>query len=67
MLAEPNCRKRDCVHFQGVRQDDEDEATERVVCVAFPDGIPEVIAYGNNLHLKPFPGDGGVLFEKAKI
>lgn len=66
MLTEPNCYKRDCVRFQGVRQDEEREETERSVCKAFPDGIPEVIAYGNNLHLKLFPGDGGVLFEKAK-
>ena len=66
MLAEPNCRKRGCKHFLGVKSDsDGDEMTERVVCRAFPNQIPSVIAYGDNKHLKPFRGDHGIQFEKG--
>jgi hypothetical protein len=55
MIAEPKCSKRECVHLIGVKQDDEDERTERNYCLAFPDGIPDEIAYGDNLHLQKFP------------
>ncbi|MFO7776003.1 MAG: hypothetical protein R6W89_09420 [Candidatus Hydrogenedentota bacterium] len=44
----------------------EDETTEVVVCKAFPDGIPHEIAYGDNEHLTPFPGDHGILYEKER-
>lgn len=64
MLTEPNCSKRGCLHFRGVSQPDGTEMTERVVCDAFPDGIPDEIAYGDNLHLKPFPGDHGIQFQE---
>jgi len=50
----------------GVKQDGEDEATERVVCDAFPGGIPDEIAYGEDLHLFPIKGDHGIVFEKAR-
>ena len=63
MLEEPKCSMRDCRWFLGVKQDDESEETERVVCEAFPDGIPAEIAYGDNPHLKPYPGDNGIQFE----
>ena len=63
-MTEPRCYKRNCVHFIGVKNDG-DETTERVVCKAFPDGIPDVIAYGKNLHQKPFKGDNGIQYEKA--
>ena len=62
MLREPECSKRECVHFQGVSEGDESE--QRCICTAFPDGIPDEIAYGANLHLTPFPGDHGIQFEK---
>lgn len=32
------------------------------ICDAFPDGIPEAIASGENDHSKPVQGDGGLLF-----
>jgi len=35
------------------------------VCAAFPDGIPNEIAYGKNKHAKPFPGDHGIQYEKG--
>ena len=52
MLAEPNCFTRKCKHFTGVDQPDGTEMTERVVCEAYPKGIPGDIAYGDDLHLK---------------
>lgn len=63
MLPEPQCLKRGCKHFIGVEQKGEDETTERVVCAAFPDGIPDDIAYGDNKHLTKVKGDHGIQFE----
>ena len=76
MLAEPRCFKRRCINFIGAR------GTKKIaemrstvdgiilVCKAYPlkdkKGIPHEIAYGNNLHLKPFKGDHNIQFEKAK-
>lgn len=65
MLAEPHCNMRACKHFVGVSQEDGTEMTEVVVCKAFPKGIPSEIAYGDNLHLAPFPGDHGIQFESS--
>jgi hypothetical protein len=64
MLAEPRCYTRRCRHFIGVSQPDGTELTERVICRAFPEGIPDEIAYGDNMHLKPYPGDNGLRFEQ---
>lgn len=50
MLAEPRCYARNCRHFGGVEQTDGTEQSERVVCPAFPNGIPDRIAYGDDLH-----------------
>ena len=61
MLQEPICYTRQCKYFIGVKQDNEEEETERVVCKAFPDGIPNEIAYGNNLHAKPLLSQGNNL------
>jgi hypothetical protein len=63
MLVEPNCSKRKCKHYRGVKSDS-DESTERVVCVAFPDRIPDEIAYGSEMHVSPYPGDNGVQYEQ---
>ena len=66
MLAEPNCSIRNCAHFIGVDQPDETEMTERVICAAFPEGIPDEIAYGDNRHLRVSPGQvGEFTYEKA--
>lgn len=54
MIAEPNCRKRNCVHYIGIINDG-DETTERPACRAFRDGIPDSIAYGTNKHLRKHP------------
>lgn len=63
MLSEPKCFTRGCKHFEGVKWGDGGEETERLVCAAFPDGIPVEIAYGNNDHTEPFEGDNGIQFE----
>lgn len=65
MLREPiPCSKKNCKHYQGVIQPDGTEATEVDACAAFPDGIPDEITTGKNMHLKPYPGDHGVQYEK---
>ena len=33
------------------------------ICSAFPNGIPEEIKQGKNLHIKPYPGDNEIQFE----
>lgn len=65
MIMEPKCWERGCKHFLGVKQPDGTEMTEFVYCEAFPEGIPNEIAYGNNLHTEPFPGDNGIRFEAS--
>jgi hypothetical protein len=65
MLETPACYKRECKYFIGVKQDDDSEETERVVCEAFPDGIPYKIAYDNHLHNKPLPEQKNkIIYEK---
>ena len=71
MLETPNCFLRGCVHFEGTGFEgadiaDDTEATERPVCKAFPDVIPNEISYGSDLHLEPVSGDGGVVFKEGK-
>jgi len=66
MLAEPNCYKRNCKHYIGIIQPDGTEMTETNACKAFPKGIPDEIAYGDNKHKKPYPGDNGIQFEAVK-
>jgi len=63
MLAVPECWNRECIHLIGVKQDNEDELTERHVCKAFPDGIPNEIVSGKNLHLEPYEGDHGIQYD----
>ena len=64
MINQPNCSKRECRHFLGVKSDDEGELNERPVCRAFPNGIPTRIAYGPILHTAPVDGDHGVQYKK---
>lgn len=63
-MQEPKCWTRKCKHFVGAKNDG-DETTERWICKAFLDGIPAKIAYGENMHDKPFPGDHGIQFERG--
>ena len=66
MLEKPKCFERNCKHFWGVSQPDGTELSERVVCAAFPNGIPDEIAYGTNKHVKPYPGDNGIQYERSE-
>lgn len=63
MLKPPRCYTRKCIHFIGVNGVD-DESQDKVVCNAFPEGIPDEVAWGENLHLQMLPGDNGITFEK---
>ena len=65
MLAEPTCWTRKCKHYLGIIQPDGTEMTETNYCKAFPKHIPSEIAYGDNKHLKPLPGQNNdIVFEK---
>lgn len=64
MLDEPKCNQRRCKHFLGAKYLGAGEETEVVYCKAFPDGIPDEISYGTNLHTEPYPGDNGIQFER---
>jgi hypothetical protein len=62
MLAVPECHKRGCIHYAGILSgEDGSEVGERPVCAAFPDGIPDIIAYGDELHTKHVNGQTGNL------
>jgi len=68
MLKEPDCFRRSCKHFKGVKQPDGTERTEVNYCDAFPNGIPRDIAYGNNDHLKPTKKQkNDIVYEKGKM
>lgn len=66
MLAEPTCFTRKCRHFLGAISDREgSEENERVACEAFPKGIPDEIAYGDNKHLTPLSGQkNAIVYER---
>ncbi len=65
MLNTPRCYQRKCKNFIGPVWMGGGEETENNICKAFPEGIPNEIAYGRNLHLKPHPDqDNDIVFEK---
>lgn len=51
----PACNR--CRHFHRTT------SVATLTCDAFPDGIPNPIALGDNDHSGPFPGDHGICFE----
>ena len=38
----------------------------KLLCKAFPDGIPEELLTGEIDHTKPYKGDNGITFEPIK-
>jgi hypothetical protein len=66
MLATPKCYERRCKHLIGVKQDEgQGEIGERFVCKAFPDRIPEEIAFGDNPHTEVhYAQDNEIVFER---
>ena len=50
MRGTPKCFSRRCIHFTGAIQPDGTELTERVVCSAYPNGIPNSITRGDDDH-----------------
>ncbi len=50
LIKAPRCFQRHCKHYQGIAPPDGIELTGRPVCKAYPNGIPDEIAYGNDLH-----------------
>ena len=65
MMIAPKCFERGCKHYLGVEQPDGTEMTERNVCKAFPEGIPDVILSGKNLHTVPLAEQhNSIVFEK---
>lgn len=68
MLLIPKCFERRCVHFIGVTQPDpEVEENEYITCTAFPNGIPDEISYGDNLHLTPISGQGNNIVYEPEV
>ena len=66
MMEEPRCAQRKCRHLLGAYQPEGTEEGERPCCEAFPEGIPEEIAYGDNPHTSPYPGDHGIRYEREE-
>ena len=67
MLLEPNCSKRQCKHYQGIIQPDGTESTEVNYCPAFPQGVPDEIAYGANKHGTPCCGqENKIVYEEKQ-
>ena len=66
MIETPECYKRRCKHYFGIRNDG-DEMTERPYCKAFPDGIPDDISYGDDKHLEVIKGQkNNTVFEDTR-
>ena len=65
MILEAKCSKRNCKHYLGVKWFGKEESSENHYCKAFPDGIPDEIAAGNNKHAKPLDKQkNDIVYEK---
>lgn len=66
MLEVPKCYIRSCKHYEGVKQFGPDEISQKVICKAFPNGIPVDISYGEDLHLRPTKDQKNeIVYEKS--
>ena len=64
-IEEPNCYKRNCKHWEGCTE--LLNGKTMVCCVAFPYGIPDDIAYGDNDHDKVVAGQKGLfVYEESE-
>ena len=65
-IGEPNCHKRKCVYYMWMKGFIEEERiSARHICAAFPDGIPDIISYGDEKHLKFLKNQGnGIVYER---
>jgi len=56
MMSMPKCYDRNCIHYMG-----HDTINDKLVqtCTAFPEGIPDSIAYGEDLHFEVLDGQNG--------
>ena len=65
MLSIPKCYERGCKYLIGVKHDAGEDGA-RFVCEAFPDRIPEEIAYGDDPHSEVhYAQDNEVIYERA--
>lgn len=64
MIETTNCFNRGCKNYTGIKNNGL-EKSERAVCKAYPDEIPERIAYGDDKHLiKADDQKNNIIFEK---
>ena len=62
LLAISNCQERGCKHYDNVLA--LDDVNHVHICKAFPNGIPNEIAFGNNLHTEPYLGqENDIVYE----
>lgn len=54
------CELRECQRYGGTVGPPDDPLH---ICEAFPQGIPQSILIGRNLHLKSVQGDNGLLYD----
>lgn len=67
MINEPKCFTRNCKHYIGIDQPDGTEMTERNICSAYPEGIPDDIAYGNDKHFEVRDDqDNDIVYEETE-
>jgi len=65
MILESTCSKRKCIHYIGISQPDGTEISERPICEAYPNGIPDDITLGDDLHSEVRDDqDNEIVFEK---